>query len=1441
MLIGQNPGFSEDQQGLPFVGPAGQYLDSLLFHCSVPRESVYITNLAKCLTLNNRALHLSEITACAHWLDLELGVVQPRIIVAMGAAAISYFLGPKAGTVERLHGRPVPQADYIVLPVYHPAAALHNTALLRQCAEDFQVLRGLAKGDNWQDYIMRDEYPNPVYRIADNPAALAEMEQEIHNSEVFAVDTEISRGKLWSYQISTAPGTAWFVPVDGPSRVDLTKFSATVIMHNYLFDIRYAQVNEFVDSMTMAYLCTEKNTPILKADLSWEKAGSIRIGDVLVGFDDDIPREKGKAIPTKNNGYVRRHLHKSIVEKVRCFKAACFDVALSDGRHEICTGDHQWQVLSAGHHSLKWKTVNELAARLGRIHTVNGRICNPAGYTICSLVPGPWDILKTYAAGWLAGIIDGEGSLATGSSVEGAGLTISQNKGAVNSQIEQSLRDLGFNPSNKLYKDSSRPESANQTYVIGISGMANVMKLLGQVHPVRVARDFWEGKAFPQDQMSPTIMSITPAGEREVVAITTSTGTYIADGLASHNCGQPQGLKELASRLCGVKMVDYMEMVRPGQNVLALPYLLKASEGKWKDPPKIEVTRWNNKIGGLVTKHTKPWNISRKIAKILDDYKTDPATDLWGLWQGIAKAERAVVECDLGPMPESSLADIPYDQAVQYAARDADVALRVYYKLKKIVEDMDLDNILNIDLGILPMVNSMMQNGMAVDIEHYRKLSDDYDIRMKVKAAELAGMVGHSFNPASSPQVAAVVYKELGFTPTRFTPTKEISTDDQELKKTGHPVARGIIQYRGLLKLKSTYSDNMIRSAHPDEQGVPRIHTVIKTTRTETGRLSSSKDSSGEGANLQNIPTRSQDGKDIKRGIVAPDGKLLVEGDYSQIEVVVQAHMARCKGLIDLFDRGEDPHTSTASKIFGVSYEDAKQDKYRYPAKCFHPDTEVLTPDGWKKIVDLVLGVDSVMQAIPGKSGSVVLEWAVPTEVFTTRHPSARLIHLKNHGMDLRVTPDHRMLAWQADKPKVVMPEELNRQRYWANAGLYKGGDIVVEEILLRLAVATEADGCYNYGKIRFGFYDPEKIERLRGMVKGSATESDNNNGALRPVHCFHLDRELSGRIKDILTPGKEFPWWWLNLTPYLRTVVLDELKYWDGGKYHKWTQSLYSSGKLQSREVVQALASITNRKSRRDKSHNYILIKDHNLTRGENLITTEEKYEGEVACLSVPSSFILVRDKGIPVIVGQTMNFGVIYLISGQGLSEQITEYISDLVARGVKVEIDAWDAATCDKYIAEWFKVYPEVRDYQMEQLAHARRYGYVRDLFGRIRYIPEVRCPIRYIQETGARMAANMPIQSTAQGIIKLAMGELWIQLPHTEWVSHSKFLMQIHDSLVAEITDNEDILQPYVRWMSRIMTGVVELLAPVRVDFKVGKRWGDLAKLVEGVGTGKGEAK
>ena len=160
---------------------------------------------------------------------------------------------------------------------------------------------------------------------------------------------------------------------------------------------------------------------------------------------------------------------------------------------------------------------------------------------------------------------------------------------------------------------------------------------------------------------------------------------------------------------------------------------------------------------------------------------------------------------------------------------------------------------------------------------------------------------------------------------TRRTRTGKPSTDDRDLKKIDHPVIAEIITYRGTLKNKTTYADALIEKAHPDTQ---RIHTTLRATRTETGRLSSSD------PNLQNIPIRSEEGRRIREGFVASSPEhCFVALDYSQIELRVAAHLTQAPAFLNAFWEGRDIHATTAALMFGLDYETAKEFRYRYVGK----------------------------------------------------------------------------------------------------------------------------------------------------------------------------------------------------------------------------------------------------------------------------------------------------------------------------------------------------------------------------------------------------------------------------------------------------------------------------------------------------------------------------
>lgn len=143
VFIGEGPGFHEDQQGRPFVGAAGKFLDELLASIGLKREDVYICNVIKCRTQNNRDPLPGEIAACKPWLDQQLEIINPRVIVTLGRFSMNrYFTGQ---SISRIHGQPRRVGNVTVVPMYHPAAALHQASLRGTILDDFQKLPAILK------------------------------------------------------------------------------------------------------------------------------------------------------------------------------------------------------------------------------------------------------------------------------------------------------------------------------------------------------------------------------------------------------------------------------------------------------------------------------------------------------------------------------------------------------------------------------------------------------------------------------------------------------------------------------------------------------------------------------------------------------------------------------------------------------------------------------------------------------------------------------------------------------------------------------------------------------------------------------------------------------------------------------------------------------------------------------------------------------------------------------------------------------------------------------------------------------------------------------------------------------------------------------------------------------------------------------------------------
>jgi len=843
VLIGEAPGSQEDQYGRPFIGQAGEFLDALLRVLKLSRGQVYISNVLKCRPFNNNTPSPLQAKICAdRWLTKEIARVKPKIIVTLGWPA-THYITKSYDTMEHLHGAPIEMGDTIVLPAYHPAAGFHDTSLLRHVYDDFGVLGKLLEGHSVESLLIRDEYPEPDYKVVSTTKEVKELLSEPR----YALDTEqTSDGKMWSIQVSLKAGEAYFIPrellpeVGRDGRIALPEKSE-VIVHSYLHEAQYINIPNFIDSMLAAYLL-----------------------------------------------------------------------------------------------------------------------------------------------------------------------------------------------------------------------------------------------------------------------------------------GLPQGLKALASRLCGMHMISYPEMVRPYRRAKTVRYLQEAAGMEWANPPIVPTLEWNEKRGEPFIRDKKPQHIKHKInarlKKSIEDRNYDPYSD-W--FSNVSPEERVEVESVLGVMPDADLSDIPFDDATLYANRDPDATMRVWDKMAPMIQEQKLGYILRcVDQSILPMVRYMMDRGTVVDTEYLKELSAEYLEKMVVANRQCIEIIGHPFNPKSDQQVGKVLYDELRFKPTAHTETgrpqvnaQELGKvevdeedDDGEIRKIQHPVIEPILDYRRAQKLKSTYSDALVELAIPDDAGEMRVHTELLVTRTETGRLASKR------PNLQNQPIRTDDGKKIRKAFTAPQGSILVAPDYSQQEMRLMAHVSQCQNLLKIYRNNEDVHSEMAMKIFGINAEEAKEYKYRRPAK---------------------------------------------------------------------------------------------------------------------------------------------------------------------------------------------------------------------------------------------------------------------------------------------------------------DVNFGVIYLISAAGLYEYLLED-----------GIEGWTIKDCEDVLKEWYKTNHEVRDWQQETIAFATRNGYVVDMFGRRRWIPEMACPIRKVKAAGGRQAVNMPIQGGCATITKLGMKAVWDGLDI--WDGDLRPILQIHDEILLELS-KPDRLQDVAVWLKEKMEGVVELSVPVVVEVKAGERWGDMKEL------------
>ncbi|MEF9956024.1 MAG: DNA polymerase I [Acinetobacter sp.] len=265
---------------------------------------------------------------------------------------------------------------------------------------------------------------------------------------------------------------------------------------------------------------------------------------------------------------------------------------------------------------------------------------------------------------------------------------------------------------------------------------------------------------------------------------------------------------------------------------------------------------------------------------------------------------------------------IELEVAAHYAAEDAHVTYRLYEVLaEKLKNSPELIHILhNIEMPVARVLTSMEENGIKLDHQFLDQLSVEFAETIQTLENQATELAGEAFNVASPKQVGEVLFERLGLKGGKKTATGQYSTSESILEKIEHPLAEVILEHRGLSKLKNTYTDRLIEQSH---ETTHRVHTSYHQALTATGRLSSTD------PNLQNIPIRTPIGRQIRKAFIAPEGRILLAADYSQIELRLMAHFSQDDALVHAFQQGQDVHRRTASEVLGIAIEDVTNDQRR--------------------------------------------------------------------------------------------------------------------------------------------------------------------------------------------------------------------------------------------------------------------------------------------------------------------------------------------------------------------------------------------------------------------------------------------------------------------------------------------------------------------------------
>lgn len=273
---------------------------------------------------------------------------------------------------------------------------------------------------------------------------------------------------------------------------------------------------------------------------------------------------------------------------------------------------------------------------------------------------------------------------------------------------------------------------------------------------------------------------------------------------------------------------------------------------------------------------------------------------------------------------QKNMGDLEPKDIYKYACEDADVTLRLMKPLAEELRKNSLEEVFqNIEMPLMPVLARMERNGVVLDTETLKEVENDFTARLQTLEKDIYELAGHEFTINSPRQVGEVLFGELKLSEkVKKTKSGQYSTSEEVLRDlhSKHPIVQKILDYRGLKKLLSTYVEALPKLINP---ATGHIHTSFNQAVTATGRLSSSN------PNLQNIPVRGEDGREIRKAFIPEEGEIFFSADYSQIELRIMAHLSGDEHMIEAFNAGHDVHAATAARIFHKDIKDISKDERR--------------------------------------------------------------------------------------------------------------------------------------------------------------------------------------------------------------------------------------------------------------------------------------------------------------------------------------------------------------------------------------------------------------------------------------------------------------------------------------------------------------------------------